>query len=420
MFKTKKSKEKVLKTRELKFTLDKGKVTPEITKMGKHFYYKVLRGISASLTYNEFVDYILINYCDFLNKDIIKKYRNREEFSINEEYDFKELYSMYKLEPTKFRIPVYVVYCLIEVSEKNLEKTKLEFYEGPSETELCIKSNYHVYDLEGNEVSMDIITKSYTSMFLERYGESYNLLLSEYPIDNRYEYLCLCFVMDRDKSSLMANDSLKPKEIITDVYNKSIEKYLSYKFDGSQLYGWACCYKIIEGGEDFRPYLQVDNLSSYVLSRMVSLHNLLGLQSYEFFKYRYNSCQSILEELLSNGYDTRVLNPSVVRPEHLYMVPIAIEMNMPFLEVYKHVGEFSLYALCCLRVGIDKELIFKNKLDKETWDNLIVKLSLKLYKEELDLTGVLTRMRKDNPTNYKHNGFSQTNDFFLENLRDIR
>lgn len=431
---------------DLKFTVDEsGDVSPSLINLGNNFYFKPRRGLNIHITYYEFVDYLFDNYSEFIDADLLDSYRKDILYDDTKMLTFKMLHSRYLKSPQDFKMPVALVYYLKVEADSCFKLSGYSPYCGPSEAEMCLLSKAKVLDESGREISLKDVTKSYSTMFLEKYGDVYADVVQKNPITNLYHYKCLCWLLDECKDSVdlsfsfynnykclqpsepvLCDDDfddsfenvVEPKSTISDKYSY-VKMFIKYKFQGNDEFAWACCYHLIEQGEDFRLYLKSENMSSYVLGRLTAIHDVYQIPSCVFFNYPENSSQMILEELFDNGYNVSTLNPSVVKAEDLYMIPICMEMHAPFMELYKRFGKFTLQAVCALKCGFTKKILYSDKFSSEEWNVLLDRGSSIVYGQSKSFYDLLDMYREENVTNYKRGNLGQTNDLFITKLKTI-
>lgn len=397
-FLTKYTKDKINEeTSELIFTgINDNEVSPSILELGNDFYFKPTKSINIHLSYFEFIQYLFENYSDFISRTLIKEYKaGTLDYNSLKLISIKNLFDVYLNKPQDFKSPIKVVNYLFEECKKNSNIEKKDVYGGPCLVELCLLSGKKVYNKDSIEIKLNSFIKSFTNQFLERWDYEYEILLEDYPIENRSQLECLNWLMENGCTDL--------------------SEFIKFKFKGSNRFGWLCCKELLDAGFDFRPFLN-PNEESFVIGRLTALSEIYDKDMSSYFKYSDRHSQILLEEILNNGYDISEINPNDVDKNHLYFIPLCLQMDVPFFEIYSRFKELTIEVSCLLKMGLSLD-------DVESYDGdltgLIKELSMEVFGRVLSIEFLLKEFCSENLRNYKVYVDAQTNDRFLSNLKSI-
>lgn len=376
-------------------TLDNYNVVPSFLELQDEFYFKPNRPLVIHLTYYEFIDYVFTYYRDFLNKILLKEFDNHTlDYEDLRLMSLRTIYSNYLKEPKSYKSPMYFIHSLIEQDNSNPNVDKFKIYEGPCPVVMCLLSNKKVFDKNDVLLSLDNFVESFNKQFLSKWDNQYEILLNNYPIVNKSKLDCLNWLMEE---------------------GYDLAYYISFSFKGSDEIGWVCCERLLNEGFDFRNFIN-PNEESYVIGRVTVLSEVYNKDMSRYFKYSDVHSQVILEELLYNGYDTSTLDPNVVDKEDLKLIPLCLQMNIPFLKIYNSCKDDCLKVMCLVKLGFSLDKIISYNFDL---DELIKDYSLTYYGEYLGLDDLVNKLCIENIRNYKVYVDVETNDLFLNNLKNI-
>lgn len=379
--------------------VDGDRVYPSFWRLGDDFYFKPNTPLSISFSYFEFLDYLIRNYSEFINKDIVYLYtHNRLSKDDARLHSFKVLYKDYKRRPIEFKKPADAVFRM-KMQFEFEANDEFSLYDGPSEVEMVLKSGHIVVDESGDPIVETEVIPDYNQKFIDKFGDYYKNKLNRNPITCYEKYACFCWAM--------ANGF-------------DVDKLFDYKFSDDEQIGWSACLKLLDEDVTFLDFLYYPTMDSYVISRLVTLYELYGFNPTKYIKYGDCSSYKIVEQLLFNGYDTSVLNPLVVPSEYVFMVPLCIKMYVPFMELFSIFREYTLHAACCIKMGIPKDVLVKGKFKDGEWEELFSRATELVFNEKRDFTTVVMDFVSENITNYKDQVASPRNDLFLRDLKKIR
>jgi len=410
------SKQDLVKTEEVKtFTrVANDRVRPAFYHLGKNFYFKPNEPLSIHFSYLEFLDYLMDNYEEFINKDIVHLYKSGEiQMEDSRLKVFKVLYKSYRDKPKSFKCASEVVYRFKveaefetyipeDLNSKNIPSVYgdgLTLYDGPSEVEMVIKSGYTVLDESGDSITVKDIAPDYTQKFLDKFGDYYKKKLSKHPIECYEKYACFCWSMSN---------------------GYDITRFIDFKFSDDQVSGWSACLKLLNQDITFFNLLRYDYLDSYVANRLVALYEFYGFNPTDYLKYGDCSTYKIVEQLLFNGYDTSVLDPSVIPSRFIFMIPICLELGVNFLELFDKFKIYTLHAGCCIVLGLHIESLINKAFSAKDWESLVVQAYDIVYNETLSFNEILSTLSEENVSNYNRLVPSPTNDLFLKSLRKLK
>lgn len=377
--------------------INKDRVHPAFCHLGKDFYFKPNVSINVNLSYLEFLDYLFHNYQEFINKDFVNLYLSNA-ISLDDEKlnSFKALYTDYKRKPRFFKTASEVVYRMKVEFESSQEFSTL--YDGPSEVEMVIKSGHEVLDESGESIVLVETVPDYNEKFLSKYGDLYEFILEKNPIEFYEKYACLCWALSQ---------------------GYDIDYLLKFKFVDNQVLGWSACLRLVNQDLSFTELFKINPLDSFVANKFVSLYDCYGINPVKFIKYGDCASYEIIEQVLFNGYDTSVLNPSVVSSEFTYMIPICLEIGVPFLDLFYRFGRFTIYASCCVKLGISLSNLEGKTFTVQDWEFLVEKSYELVYSEQLSYMDVLGVLQARNPSGYDRLVSSPMNDLFFDDLKKL-
>lgn len=390
------------------------RVRPAMWHLGKRFYFKPDEPLSIHFSYLEFLDYMIYNYEEFINKDIVHLYKSGEiQMDDTRLRVFKVLYKSYKEKPKSFKYASEVVYRFKveaefetyvpnDLNHDNIPSVYgdgLTLYDGPSEVEMVLKSGAIVLNESGDSLSLEDVRPNYTKRFLDKFGPYYKKILEKYPIECYEKYACFCWSMSN---------------------GYDISKFIDFKFSDDQVSGWSACLKLLNQDITFFNLLRYDSIDSYVANRLVALYELYGFNPTDYLKYGDCSTYKIVEQLLFNGYDTSVLNPSVVPNRFIFMIPICMELGVNFFELFSRFKIYTLHAGCCIALGLPMSSLEGKAFSASEWESIVVQAYEIVHHDTLSFDDILSTLCEDNVFNYDRLISCPTNDLFLRSLRKIK
>lgn len=385
------------KTTEFVFRqINNQEVEPSILTLENDFYFKPQKSINIHLTYFEFIDYLFTYFSDFINRSLVKDFKEDVlDYNSLKLISLKKIYDDYLLKPKNFKTPIFIVNALLQQNKSDSNIDKFDIYEGPSQIEICLLSNKKVLDGDGEEIKLESFLKPYSQQFLDRWDNQYEILLKSFPINNQSKLDCLNWVMENDCCD--------------------IGKFIKFSFKGSDEFGWVCCKDLMDHNFDFRNFIYEDE-ESFVIGRLTALTEIYNSDMSLYFNFSDRQSQLILEELLNNGYDISKVNPNEVSKDHLYFIPLCIQMGVPFFRIYKRFKELTLEVACLFKCGFDFDEI--DDLDVPFID-VLKGCCLEMFGKEISLDLLVQSFCNENVKNYEVHVDARTNDRFLRKLKDI-